>query len=372
MSKAERSVLLVGGVPGKRAEDVFRTVAPILGDLAIGLTDGETGLRRMWIFFVAENLWRTHPEIEVVREASGVEGFPEEVLDPKYHHIVPTGYDDFPWFKPREGIDRLTTEGVTSTYPDEARESYAVFRALRDEGVIPQGARFQQCIPFPDDAVRLFTGDADSMAALVDAYVEVIKQDVVRICADISHRDLLLQWDINWETVAIEHGDHLPGAYPMQFKPHGDPWDRYVRYIKELNAVIPETVPVGLHLCYGDLHHKHFKDPEDLRASVDMANRAVKHSPHRIDFVHMSVPRHRSDDAYFDPLKDLNMGNATLYAGLVHYTDGVEGTLGRLATLKRHYDGPTGVATECGLGRRPLDQDLIKLLEIHRTVSQAI
>ena len=91
MSKAERPVLLVGGVPGKRAEDVFRTVAPILGDLAIGLTDGEIGLRRMWIFFVAENLWRKHPQIEVIREASGAENFPEEILDAKYHHIVPTG-----------------------------------------------------------------------------------------------------------------------------------------------------------------------------------------------------------------------------------------------------------------------------------------
>ena len=39
MSKAARPVLLVGGVPGNSAEEVFRTVAPILGDLAIGFTD---------------------------------------------------------------------------------------------------------------------------------------------------------------------------------------------------------------------------------------------------------------------------------------------------------------------------------------------
>jgi len=38
--------MLVGGVPGNCAEEVFRFVAPIVGDLAIGLTGGEFGLRR--------------------------------------------------------------------------------------------------------------------------------------------------------------------------------------------------------------------------------------------------------------------------------------------------------------------------------------
>lgn len=53
MTKAVRPVLLVGGVSGDTAEQVFKTVAPILGSLAIGFTDGEIGLRRMWIFYVS-------------------------------------------------------------------------------------------------------------------------------------------------------------------------------------------------------------------------------------------------------------------------------------------------------------------------------
>ena len=39
---------------------VFRVVAPILGDLAIGLTDGEFGLRRFWVFYTkpwCEGFW---------------------------------------------------------------------------------------------------------------------------------------------------------------------------------------------------------------------------------------------------------------------------------------------------------------------------
>ena len=363
MSRANKPVLLIGGVPGNNAEEVFRTVAPILGNLAIGLTDGETNLRRYWIFFVYVNTWAKHSDLELVRaNPEPIPGMPE---------WLPTGYENCPWYGVKAGVKKLSPI-ETLGYPSEAIASYKLFCRLRDEAVIPRGARFQQSLPFPDDAVRVLTNNARNMELMVDAYVDVMKRDVARICEMIPHEDLTLQWDINWETVALEHGDHLPDAPPMQFKPNGDPMDRFVRYIRELNAPIPAGVKIGMHLCYGDLHHKHFKDPKDLSTSVKMANKAAEVSPRPINFVQMSVPRHRSDDAFFEPLRDLKIGDMTVYAGLVHYTDGIEGSKKRLATFKRHFSGPTGVSTECGLGRRPKDQALLKLLEIHRDVAAAI
>jgi hypothetical protein len=364
VSKAKRPVLLIGGIPGNSAAEVFQTVGPVLGNLAIGLTDGETGIRRFWIFFVGLNTWDKHPDLELIRpvEKSAVPGLPD---------WLPAGYHAFQWWGAKSGVKKLSPI-ATLGYPAEAAASYKVFREMRDRGVIPAGVRFQQCLPFPDDAVRLFTNNARNMDLMVDAYIDVMKRDVARLCGTIPHQDLVLQWDINWETVAIEHGDHMPDTPPMQFKPNGDPWDRYVRYVRELNAAIPADVPVGLHLCYGDLHHKHFRDPADLATSVAMANKAAAVSPRPINFVQMSVPRHRSDDAYFKPLAKLGIGDATVYAGLVHYTDGVRGSVERLNAFKRYYSGPTGVSTECGLGRRPKDQELMKLLEIHRDVAAAI
>ena len=284
---------------------------------------------------------------------------------------MPAGYHAFQWWGAKPGVRNLRPIESLG-YPREAQASYEIFRSLRERGVIPRGVRFQQCLPFPDDAVRLFTNNAHNMDLMVEAYVDVMKRDIAKLCKLIPHEDLVLQWDINWETVAIEHGDHLPGTPPMQFKPNGDPMERFLGYVRELNASVPAAVPVGMHLCYGDLHHKHFKDPADLATSVLMANKAAEVSPRPINFVQMSVPRHRDDDAYFAPLEDLTIGDATVYAGLVHYTDGVEGSVRRLNAFKRHYGGPTGVSTECGLGRRPKDQELQRLLEIHREVAAAI
>jgi hypothetical protein len=364
MSKAERPVMLIGGVPGNSAEEVFRTVAPILGDLAVGLTDGEFGVRRFWIFFVGINTWDKHPDLELVRPVS-------EHAPPGFPEWLPSGYHSFQWWGAKPGVQKLRPI-ETLGYPAEAAASYKVFSRLRDQGVIPKGTRFQQCLPFPDDAVRLFTNNAHNMELMVDAYVDVMKRDVAKLCELIPHEDLVIQWDINWETVALEHGDHMPGVPPMQFKPNGDPMERFLRYIRELNAPIARGVKVGMHLCYGDLHHKHFKDPADLSTSVRMVNKAAEASPRPINHVQMSVPRHRSDDRYFEPLADVKFGDGTIYAGLVHYTDGVQGSRKRLEAFKRHFKGPTGVATECGLGRRPKDQELTRLLEIHRDVAAAI
>jgi hypothetical protein len=84
----------------------------------------------------------------------------------------------------------------------------------------------------------------------------------------------------------------------------------------------------------------------------------------------MPVPRARHDDAYFAPLAELKFPPSTRLAfGLVHYTDGLEGTLRRLATAKKHARD-FAIATECGLGRRPADT-LAEVLRIHAQAANA-
>ena len=87
-----------------------------------------------------------------------------------------------------------------------------------------------------------------------------------------------------------------------------------------------------------------------------------------LNWISMPVPRNRSDDAYFAPLKNLQLHPDTeLYLGLVHYTDGVEGTRGRFQAAQRVVTN-IGVAAECGLGRRSPDT-IPDLLRIHSEVA---
>jgi hypothetical protein len=106
------------------------------------------------------------------------------------------------------------------------------------------------------------------------------------------------------------------------------------------------------------------REPYDLGLCVRMANEAYRISGRSVEWFHMPVPRDRSDDAYFQPLGDLDIGDARLFLGLVHHTDSIEGTRQRLETARRHARD-FGIATECGFGRRP-PETIPQLLEIHR------
>jgi hypothetical protein len=359
-TKADKPVLLIGGIRGASPDEVFRLCSRELGDLPVGFPDGEFNERKLWVLFVPIRVWEFHPDLETIRRPKGVPGMP---------HYIPTGYDDLYKYRVKPGIDHIHVP--TTTYPIEARASYLVFRNLRDKGVLPKDARFQVSLPFPEDAARLFTTTARDAEIMSNGYAEAVLRDVMEMLQDIPADDLVLQWDINWETLAIEVDD-CAGVDPLQFKCNGDPRERYINFIRQLCGPIPEEVVLGLHLCYGDLHHRHFLEPKDLSICVEMSNAAIKEAGRRIDFLHFPVPRSRGDDDYFKPLENLEVGDTTLYIGLVHYTDGVEGTRARLATFKKHFDGFFGVAAECGMGRRPLDQDLARLLAIHREVAKAL
>ena len=83
-----------------------------------------------------------------------------------------------------------------------------------------------------------------------------------------------------------------------------------------------------------------------------------------------NIPRERTDDAYFAPLRELRLRSETrLYLGLVHYTDGIAGTRTRIAAAEKVVPD-FGIATECGLGRRP-PGTLAQLLRLHAEIADA-
>jgi hypothetical protein len=97
---------------------------------------------------------------------------------------------------------------------------------------------------------------------------------------------------------------------------------------------------------------------------VDMANRLRRAVKRPINLIHMPVPRDRSDDAYYAPLRGLDPARETeISLGLVHLTGGIEGTKRRLATARKYVSG-FSISTECGFGRRK-PETIAELLRVH-------
>lgn len=142
-----------------------------------------------------------------------------------------------------------------------------------------------------------------------------------------------------------------------------------MRRVKSLAEAVPAGVELGFHFCYGDLDAKHFFDPKDANAMVDLAN-ALANEIHRpIDWIHMPVPIDRNDERYFVPFNNLRTKPGTeIYLGLVHLTDGIEGLNRKVAAARAHLDR-FGISTECGFARVRTPAVVERILELRAQAS---
>ncbi|MDA0821097.1 MAG: hypothetical protein O3C28_01580 [Proteobacteria bacterium] len=366
MSRMNNRVLLVGSIPGTNAADAMAVCGRDLSEYLDCVPDGETGTRRIWINFLAASTYHGHPLLETINRPTPIDLKHPDEWRTSSETWAPRGYSDHWQFRVKPGADSVRFENLG--YANAAKQSYPDFCDLRDAGVLAKDARFMVAIPLIESAIRPFITNQDDFEIMWLAYAQALKREVMDLSDCIPSNDLVVQWDICMEVVAIDGQDQGKAIFPWE--PSGDPHERFVESLTLAAACVPRNALMGLHLCYGDLGHRHIIEPRNLAIATGMANCAASVVKRDIDYIHMPVPRDRNDDAYFEPLRDLNVGDTKLYLGLIHTTGGEATSLGLLETAKRHAAG-FGVATECGFGRRPAES-MPELLRIHRLVADSL
>ena len=319
---------LVGSVPLADAEAVFREVAAALGPCLRRIPDGETGERRRWIYFQRRMLER-HPAMEI---------------DPTAPFFALRQWDgvllrESPLLRFRAGVDPRQVVFETG-YAAAARESYRVFRRLQDEGVISAGVRFQVCLPTPMASAYMYVSPP-AREVYEAAYERALLAALGEMLAAIPPAALAIQWDVCQEVLI--HVSYFPDR-PADYR------DRIAAELARLGSAVPEAVEMGYHLCYGSPADEHLVMPRDMAVMVEIANRLRPAVRRSIDFLHMPVPRPRTDAAYVEPLARLaGYDGTTLYLGLIHHEDR-DGDLARIRSA-RAVVSSFGVASECGWGR---------------------
>jgi hypothetical protein len=350
---AKRNVLLIGGVNLESAEEVFKAVGGMLGDSVPRIPDGETGSARSFWIQCQTPFFLDNPQIEMV------EPDPANPGSVRHAHIPPAGLYSPTMAgayrgqaKLREGVKPEELHFDNFGYADWAVESYGTFQRLKQAGEIASGTRFQVCIPSTGVMIgsRIFAPDIPKIAPVYEA---AIMREVERICAEIPHEALAIQWDC---------------TEPVRYESAGvDERRGMIERLIDLAKPVPDDVELGYHLCYGDWEHRHMAEPTDTGYLAEIANGISAGVSRPIAWMHMPVPRDRSDDAYFAPLANLKLHPETrLVLGLVHFTDGLEGTKQRMQAANKvveDYD----IGTECGMARRPRET-IRELLSIHKQV----
>ena len=350
-----REVLLVGSVGLKDAEEVFLTAGRILGDSVRRIPDGETGNARSYWIQCQTPFFLDHPLIEMVEPDPANPGAYRHARIPANGIYSPTMAGAYQGrAKLRAGVSPGDLHFENLGYADWAVESYDIFRHLKQAGRIPAATRFQVSIPTTHVWLqsRIFADDLDRIGP---AYESAIFREAERVAEIIPREDLAVQWDCT-EPVRYE----VAGA---------DERLGMIARMIEFSRHVPDGVELGYHLCYGDWEHRHMREPKDSGVMVEMANALAAGVRRKIDWLHMPVPRDRDDEAFFVPLSDLRLRAETkLFLGLVHYTDGLEGTRKRMQAADSVVSD-YGIAAECGLGRR-VDQDIIELLQTHKQAAE--
>lgn len=348
-SRAASDLLLVGSLPAGSTDTALRSAGELFGDMVFALPDGETGPRAAWVGYEREQLVRPHPDVETVQVTESPTGIPR--------HAYET-----PTFRIRDGVTDLHWDSWPRI--DEALASYERFRALREQGVIPAGLRFQIGLPFPSSALNGFKEDfAADYPVAERGYEDLVAREIRRLTAHIPPGDLAIQWDVCYEVLDIE------GTLAWTA---GDAWERFAGPVRRLTRLIPEDVLVGYHLCYGTFPEWPMYEARDMGLLVRMANYAVANSGRRVDWLHLAGPRYlrSEDDSFFRPLADLDVGDTRVFLGIVLPLDGVAGLQRREATASRHL-ADFGVAMYCGFGRQP-GEDGAETMREHRRVVEAV
>jgi hypothetical protein len=342
-------LLLVGSLPAASTEEALRAGAELFGDLVFALPDGETGPRAAWVGYERERLVRPNPEVDTVQTTASPTGVPR--------HAYET-----PVFRIRAGASDLHFDSWPRI--DDALHSYQQFRALRDEGVIPLGLRFQIGLPFPSSAMNGFKAAFGADYPVAErAFEDLVAREFQRLVSEIPPGELAIQWDVCYEVLDLE------GV--LAWTADGA-WERYTGPVARLTRLIPEDVLVGYHLCYGTFPEWPMYEARDLGLLVRMANHAVANSGRQVDWLHLAGPRYlrSEDERFFAPLAELEPGDARVYLGIVLPIDGVPGLRRRHATASKYLDD-FGVAMYCGFGRQP-GADGMETMRQHREAVTAL
>jgi hypothetical protein len=339
-------LLLVGSLPVSSTEEALRTGGELFGDLVFALPDGETGPRTYWAAYEHSHLLSPHPDIEVLQESR---------IPPR--HVLETTVLGL-----RDGVSDLHFESWPRI--DDAIESYAVFRDLREQGVIPADVRFQVSLPFCTSGLNGFKANfAHDFPIAQRAYEDLFAREVERLTAEVPADELAIQWDVCWEVLDLE------GVISWM---DDDGWERFAGSVTRVTRLIPEATLVGYHLCYGTFPSWPMHEARDMELLVRMANYAMEHSGRRVDWLHLAGPRDlRSEDGrFFEPLRGLRASDTRVFLGIVLPIDGADGLRRRHATASRYLDD-FGVAMYCGFGRQP-GQDGMETLREHRDVVKSV
>ncbi|WP_330178767.1 hypothetical protein OHB26_19800 [Nocardia sp. NBC_01503] len=235
-------------------------------------------------------------------------------------------------------------------YLEEAREALPIFTRLRAVADLP-GLSLQVGMPTDFTMTFIATG-VTGLRRHRKAFQEATIREITAI-RELAGDDVVVQLEATGEMVLM--------AKTQPVHRRIDAAVGLARGIAETAAATPAGTRIGVHLCLGSMRNKARTTLRDTRPLVDLANSIARQWPsgRTLEYIHgplaagdiPPVPNYE----FYEPLSGLELGRGTrFYAGLVHETPTEAAQVETIRMVEKALGRPLdGVASACGLGRRP-------------------
>ncbi|MEU1981173.1 hypothetical protein [Nocardia sp. NPDC019395] len=327
---SRRAVHFVGSFPAESTEAAMTAMLDAAGPRMRTVPTGETRRYEFYIRPILEDLV-AQGALEVVRPREW------QTSRDRTRHRVPRGRS-------------LTADTIDLGYLKETEEALPVFTELCRTRRL-SGRALQIGMPTGFTLAFIALGTA-GVLRYRGAFTGATVRDIAAI-HELAGTDVVIQLEATAELVLTA------GAQPAHRAV-----DRALglaRGIAATAAAAPAGTRFGVHLCLGSLRNKARGTLRDTRPLVDLANAIVRQWPpgRPLEFVHAplaagDVPPPVQPE-FYAPLSSLALGVGTaFYAGLVHDVPTEQEQLHVLSLVEHALGRPLdGVASACGLGRRP-------------------
>ena len=338
-----RRALLVGSLPFEDETSAMARAIALVGDRLVALPDGEigersdkypTGDRSQWVAGLAGRLAR-EPSLFSVVDAGTMneQGFPVD-------------FDSTVRLRPRLSPTKLG-DRLHLGYDTAALRSWPHFEGLRSAAGLP-GLRMQVGLP---TGLGIAVSLLNTPRALryARSFAACLAREAAEVVRVVGAENLLFQIEAPIEVVAAHRVPRAAVGLPA-------------RSVVDLVHRLPAQVPVGVHLCYGDLNNIALIAPDNFDRLVAFANGITRRWPksRTLAYLHLPFAAGTSpppvEPRAYRALRDLNLPpDASLVAGFVHEEPSMERLEQLLHVIEEARAGEVDVACACGLGRRSTD-----------------
>ena len=337
---SNRFAHLVGSMPYANEETAMINALPALGGHLHSLPDGEvgeksiqypTGCRSAWTQIIMDGMEADTENWKVKRKAT------------RNSIGVPAHYTKASVLRPKKSPKEIE-QYLNFKWLDYFKSSYPIYKKLKKERDMDD-LKFQVGLPTGLGITMVVLGPIHGLR-YAQAFNRRMAYEANEIAKIADPNDLVFQIEVPIEVIMF----HMmpPVISNIVF-------GSILGLIKLLNP----KIPIGVHLCLGDLNNESLAKISTLKSLVKFSNKLVDRLPatHKLEFMHFPLAEGKEPpvvkDSFYDELKKVKLpANTRFIAGFVHEKLSMEQHKHLLKNIENIRGEKVEIACSCGMGRR--------------------